>query len=200
MKNPYQQARFWLSATKLVHLPPDEGFEVAFAGRSNSGKSSAINAIANQRTLARTSKTPGRTQQLVFFRLDDEHRLVDLPGYGYAKVSGATKEQWQAMVEGFLNTRQCLRGLILTMDVRHPLREFDHQLLTWCAHANMPVHVLLSKSDKVKKGAATNTLHKVKQALDEYDSPFSVQLFSALKKTGVENARSILNKWLNVEQ
>jgi len=199
MKNPYRQAEFWLSIDKLSQLPEDSGKEVAFAGRSNSGKSSAINTITEHNSLARTSKTPGRTQQIIFFRLDDEHRLVDLPGYGYAKVSEAVKVKWQKTVEGYLIQRRSLVGIVLTMDVRHPLREFDQQMIAWCEQVHMPLHILLTKSDKLKRGATAESLRKVKQFLNGYQFENSVQLFSSLKKTGVENAVTVLNSWLNTE-
>lgn len=199
MKNPYRQAEFWLSIDKLSQLPADTGKEVAFAGRSNSGKSSSINTITEQNSLARTSKTPGRTQQIIFFRLDDEHRLVDLPGYGYAKVSEVVKLNWQKTVEGYLMQRQCLAGIVLTMDVRHPLKEFDQQMIAWCEQVRMPLHILLTKSDKLKRGAAADALRGVQQFLKEFDFESSVQLFSSLKKTGVENAVTVLNSWLQME-
>jgi GTP-binding protein len=199
MKNPYRQAQFWLSIDKLSQLPNDEGMEVAFAGRSNSGKSSAINTITEQKALARTSKTPGRTQQLIFFRLDDAHRLVDLPGYGYAKVSEAVKTNWQKTVEGYLMQRRSLAGIVLTMDVRHPLKEFDQQMIAWCEQVRMPLHILLTKSDKLKRGAAAEALRKVQQFLKGFQFDSSVQLFSSLKKSGVENAVMVLNSWLKME-
>ena len=164
--NPlYHKARFWRATPDTRHLPPDEGLEVAFAGRSNAGKSSALNAICQQRALARTSKTPGRTQQIVFFNLDEGRNLVDLPGYGYAKVPEKLKRQWYELVEGYLAERRALQGLILVMDVRHPLTDFDQQMLEWAAHAGMPVHILLTKADKLKRGAANNTLLKVRRDL-----------------------------------
>lgn len=196
MKNPYRQARYWLSADKLSQLPDDSGLEVAFAGRSNSGKSSAINTITQQNALARTSKTPGRTQQIIFFHLDDQHRLVDLPGYGYAKVSEAVKLKWQGTVEGYLNQRQSLAGIILTMDIRHPMRAFDEQMVAWCEHVNMPLHILLTKSDKLKRGAVAESLRKVRHTLQPYRFECSVQAFSALKKTGIDEVLSVLNHWL----
>ncbi|MEZ5673031.1 MAG: ribosome biogenesis GTP-binding protein YihA/YsxC [Thiotrichaceae bacterium] len=138
--NLYHQAQFLLSAPELKYLPEDVGFEIAFAGRSNSGKSSAINTIVEQKSLARTSKTPGRTQQLVLFSLDAQRRLVDLPGYGYAKVPLAVKLHWQKTLEQYLQTRQCLCGLVLMMDIRHPMTEFDQQMLAWCERMNMTAH------------------------------------------------------------
>lgn len=184
-----------LSIPDPQQAPPDAGYEVAFAGRSNSGKSSALNALTQRKSLARTSKTPGRTQHLVFFELDDERRLVDLPGYGYAKVPEKVRRHWGLAMETYLSGRESLRGLVLMMDVRHPLTDFDTQMLQWCQHANMPVHVLLTKADKLKRGPATSTLLKVQKTLAEQHN-VSVQLFSALKHTGVEQARAVLDSWL----
>jgi GTP-binding protein len=199
MKNPYRQARYWLSVDKLSQLPEDSGFEVAFAGRSNSGKSSAINTITQQNALARTSKTPGRTQQIIFFQVDDQHRLVDLPGYGYAKVSEAVKLKWQSTVESYLSRRQSLAGIILTMDIRHPMKAFDEQMIAWCAQANMPLHILLTKSDKLKRAGVAESLRKVQGVLQAYSFEHSVQAFSALKKIGVEEALDVLNRWMQLD-
>ncbi|WP_293647487.1 ribosome biogenesis GTP-binding protein YihA/YsxC [Thiolapillus sp.] len=195
--NYYRQASFLTSAAKFSQCLPDEGFEVAFAGRSNAGKSSAINVICDHRGLAKTSKTPGRTQLINFFELDEERRLVDLPGYGYAKVSVSIKKDWQGNLAIYLEKRQCLKGLVLMMDSRHPLKGFDVQMLEWAAHIGLPVHVLLTKADKLKKGPASASFHKVKSALKEMDGEFSVQLFSSLKKTGVAEAHRKLNQWLD---
>lgn len=197
--NPFRQALFLTSANKISQLPPDEGAEVAFAGRSNAGKSSALNAITDNRSLAKTSKTPGRTQLINFFSLDETHHLVDLPGYGYAKVPMSVKLHWQQVLSAYLQQRQCLRGLVLLMDVRHPLKEFDYQMLDWCRQQQMPVHVLLTKADKLKRGAASATLQKVKKALrDEYPQA-SVQLFSAQDKQGLELAHQRLIEWLGLD-
>ncbi|MGD8811947.1 MAG: ribosome biogenesis GTP-binding protein YihA/YsxC [Thioalkalispiraceae bacterium] len=195
IKARYNQAEFLISVPTPQQAPPDEGLEVAFAGRSNAGKSSALNALTGRKSLARTSKTPGRTQHLVFFQLDEQHRLVDLPGYGFAKVPDRVKMQWGQAMEAYLSQRQSLRGLILLMDVRHPLTDFDQQMLSWCAHTGMPVHILLTKADKLKRGAAMNSLQKVKKALKDQPN-LSIQLFSATKKTGVEEALEILDQWL----
>jgi len=194
--NPYQQASFIKSASRLNQCPDDDGFEVAFAGRSNAGKSSAINALVAQRALARTSKTPGRTQLLNFFAVDETHRLVDLPGYGYAKVPPKMKEQWVRMMEGYLQKRQSLRGLVLVMDIRHPLSDFDQQMLDWCHEVEMPVHILLTKADKLKFGAAKAVLLQVQKALREAGLEATAQLFSAMKRDGVEEARGVLNRWM----
>ncbi len=197
----YQRARFILGAAELTQLPPDQGVEIAFAGRSNAGKSSAINRITGQKSLARTSKTPGRTQQINYFCLDDAHHIVDLPGYGYAKVSEKVKRHWQSVLEGYLRERECLAGLILMMDIRHPLTDFDRQMLVWCKHVGMPVHILLTKADKLSRGAGSNVLQQVRTALTkEFDvdreRPWATaQLFSALKGTGVEDAQNTLDNW-----
>ncbi|HFE32111.1 MAG TPA: YihA family ribosome biogenesis GTP-binding protein [Gammaproteobacteria bacterium] len=199
-KSLYPHASFLTSAAQLTQLPPDEGYEVAFAGRSNAGKSSALNRITRQKSLARTSKTPGRTQLINFFALDDERRLVDLPGYGYAKVAEAVKRRWQETMENYLASRQSLQGLILLMDVRHPLRDVDQQLLSWCWHVGMPVHVLLTKADKLKRGPAQATLLKVREELARQAPPgsTSVQLFSALKGTGIDEVQDRLDHWLRL--
>lgn len=199
-KNYYRRASFLISAGKLSQLPADEGYEAAFAGRSNAGKSSAINVLTCNQQLARTSKTPGRTQLINYFYLDESRRLVDLPGYGYAKVGKETKQQWDALLDSYLRSRQSLRGLILLMDCRHPLKEFDVQMIRWCAAGNLALHILLTKSDKLKKGAAANALQAVKAQLRELYPQATVQLFSALKKSGVDNLILVLDKWLDIEQ
>ncbi len=198
----YRGSRFEISAAKLSQLPADEGLEVAFAGRSNAGKSSAINKICCQKSLARTSKTPGRTQLINFFTLDEKRRLVDLPGYGYAKVSEDIKRRWQQTMEQYLATRESLQGLILLMDVRHPLKDVDQQLLAWSWSVGMPTHVLLTKADKLKRGAAQNTLLKVRKEISENDLEglTSVQLFSSLKGTGLDEVYTVLNAWFQLNQ
>jgi GTP-binding protein len=192
----FRQAEFLTSVPRASLAPPDEGAEVAFAGRSNAGKSSALNAITGQRALARTSKTPGRTQQINFFAVGENMRLVDLPGYGYAKVPQAMKNTWQRNLSEYLHVRRSLRGLILLMDCRHPLTDYDREVLLWCADFGLPVHILLTKADKLKRGAAANTLLAVRKRLPELHSEASVQLFSALKKTGMDEARQVLSGWL----
>ena len=171
---------------------------MAFAGRSNAGKSSAINALCNNGKLARTSKTPGRTQLLNFFAVDESKRLVDLPGYGYAKVPMEMKKQWQAHLFDYLQARQCLRGLVIVMDVRHPLQTLDTQLLNWAVEVELPVHLLLTKSDKLKPGQAKTTLLKMRRHLADaqVDDLVSVQLFSALKKQGMDELQQQLSGWL----
>ncbi|MEJ2508624.1 MAG: ribosome biogenesis GTP-binding protein YihA/YsxC [Gammaproteobacteria bacterium] len=196
-RNPaYARAAFLTSAPDLRRCPPDEGIEVAFAGRSNAGKSSAINALTRRRALARTSKTPGRTQLINFFTLDETRRLVDLPGYGYAKVPESVRRHWQHAMQGYFERRGSLRGLVLVMDVRHPLTDFDEQMLAWCRHRGMAVHILLTKADKLKRGAAKNTLLGVRQALGGGDFAVSVQLFSATTGAGVAELEAVLDGWL----
>lgn len=192
----YRSAQFLTSAAKLSQCPPDCGWEVAFAGRSNAGKSSAINSLTNNGKLAKTSKTPGRTQLINFFSLTDTQRLVDLPGYGFAKVPLAVKREWTRQLENYLQNRQCLRGLILLMDVRHPLQPFDQQMLDWGLQAAMPVHILLTKADKLKRGAAGSTLLQVRAALKSQGDRVSVQLFSAVKHEGHKELVAVLDNWL----
>ena len=196
MTNPYQQAKFLTSAPDIRFAPPDEGAEVAFAGRSNAGKSSALNVISSQKSLARTSKTPGRTQQINFFALDEQRRLVDLPGYGYAKVPIRMKRQWQAALSEYLEKRTALKGLVLLMDVRHPLTDFDLEMLGWTAQAQLPIHVLLTKADKLRRGAAQASLLQVRRQLSTLHPWATVQLFSALNRQGVDEARAQLDRWL----
>lgn len=195
----YRNARFLTSAADIRQAPPDSGMEVAFAGRSNAGKSSAINALCQQRALARTSKTPGRTRLLNFFTLDDQRRLVDLPGYGFAKVAEPVKRQWQGLLEDYLARRQSLRGLILLMDCRHPLTEFDRRMLEWNSFHGVPTHILLTKADKLGRGAASNVLLKVRQDIAGLGGENSAQLFSALKMQGLDQAYAVLDRWFQFD-
>jgi len=192
----FQRAQFLTSVPEARLAPADSGAEIAFAGRSNAGKSSALNSITGQRNLARTSKTPGRTQQINFFDLGDNRRLVDLPGYGYARVPRAMKDEWQRNLAQYLRVRQSLRGLVLLMDCRNPLTEYDQSMLEWCAEAGLPVHILLTKADKLKRGPASAALLGVRKQLADWNVPASAQLFSALRHTGVDEAREILGQWL----
>ncbi|HFC54333.1 MAG TPA: YihA family ribosome biogenesis GTP-binding protein [Gammaproteobacteria bacterium] len=197
MNSTYRKTRFLLGAHQLRQLPADDGIEVAFAGRSNAGKSSALNTITGIGSLARTSKTPGRTRQINLFQLDDSRYLVDLPGYGYARVPERVKQHWQHTLERYLQTRASLRGLVLVMDIRHPLKEFDRQMLLWCRQVEMPVHILLTKADKLKRGAAQRSLRQVEGYLGEIRlGQAGVQTFSSLNRTGVEQARGRLDEWL----
>ena len=198
MSIDYRQAQFLLSAAEPRQLPADTGDEVAFAGRSNAGKSSALNTITDQKQLARVSKTPGRTQQINVFpigALDSEQRLIDLPGYGYAKAPPALRAHWQKALPQYLEERQSLRGLVLIMDVRHPLGPLDEQMLLWCQAAGLPVHILLSKADKLRRGPAGNTLQSVRSAALQICPQVSTQLFSASTRQGVDAARARLNEW-----
>jgi GTP-binding protein len=192
----FRGAEFLTSASKLSQCPPDNGWEVAFAGRSNAGKSSAINSLTGNKKLAKTSKTPGRTQLINFFELSEEQRLVDLPGYGFAKVPLAVKREWTKQLENYLQKRESLRGLILLMDVRHPMQPFDQQMLNWALEASMPVHILLTKADKLKRGPASSALLKVRSELKPHSHLASVQLFSAMKHSGHEELIKVLNAWL----
>ena len=194
----FNKAEFLISAPSIKQAPDDTGKEVAFAGRSNAGKSSAINTLTNNKKLARTSKTPGRTQLLNFFTLDEDCRLVDLPGYGFAKVPKAIKQKWDRNLAGYLQERQSLKGLVMLMDIRHPLQKYDWQMIRWASESEMPIHLLLTKSDKLKKGPANNTLLKVKQELAEegLTANISLQTFSSLKKEGLDELNKCLEKWL----
>ncbi len=182
---------------RLSALPADVGVEVAFAGRSNAGKSSVINALTGRAALARVSKTPGRTQQINFFVLDDQqHRLVDLPGYGYANVPVAVKRQWGRLVEGYLSARDSLRGVVLLMDARRPFTAADSQLFEWCVHAGLATHVLLNKSDKLSRGAGARVLADARKRLAPLGDEHRVQLFSASRKTGIDELGARLDAWL----
>lgn len=191
----YQRATFFKSAAKLSQCPPSEGREVAFAGRSNAGKSSALNALTGSNKLARTSKTPGRTQLINFFLIQDDYYLVDLPGYGYAKVPEAMKLEWQHHMHDYLERRDALCGLVLLMDIRHPMKEFDQMMLNWSVSANLPLHILLTKADKLKQGAAKQELNKLRKELERFPL-VSMQLFSSLKKTGVDQLAQKLDELL----
>lgn len=197
----FSRASFSQSAPSIRECPPETGVEVAFAGRSNAGKSSAINALTNNSKLARTSKTPGRTQLINFFSLSATQRLVDLPGYGYAKVSREMKEQWQRHLSEYLRERQSLKGLVLLMDIRHPLQEFDTTMINWAAEANMPVHILLTKADKLSRGPANTVRLDVLKYLKQsgLEQLVTAQCFSALKNTGIDELKAKLQSWLAPE-
>jgi len=193
MQNSYRKAKFLLSCPSLKGCPDDNGYEVIFAGRSNAGKSSAINTLTEQKKLAKVSRTPGRTQHLVFFELDEQRRLVDLPGYGYAKVPDAIKQKWNQNMSEYFDNRNCLKGAILVMDCRHPLKPFDEMMLQWCINNDVDANILLTKSDKLKKGAASSTKLAVKNAVKDIPN-INVQLFSSLKKEGVSELCKYLDK------
>lgn len=191
----YHQTRFVTSAPDIRRLPADEGIEVAFAGRSNAGKSSALNVLTNQKNLARTSKTPGRTQMINLFQVDEGRRLVDLPGYGYAQVPLQLKHQWQQALGEYLQQRDCLRGLVLLMDIRHPLKDLDQQMIDWATDSNIPVLALLTKADKLASGACKAQLNMVREAVIAFNGDVQVEAFSALKKTGIDKLRRKLDDW-----
>jgi GTP-binding protein len=192
----FQETSFTTSAAQLQTCPTDSLAEVAFAGRSNAGKSSAINTLTGQTNLARISKTPGRTQLINFFTVEEGKYLVDLPGYGYAKVPLAVKNKWQLELEKYLRNREPLVGLVLLSDVRHPLKEFDRTMIEWASQSNLPLLLLLTKSDKLKRGPAQNTLLTVQKELAVMPN-VSVQLFSSLKQVGIKPALRTLTDWLN---
>ena len=198
----FRNVQFLTSAPTLDECPPDEGAEVAFAGRSNAGKSSAINALTGDSKLARTSKTPGRTQLINFFSISEQQRLVDLPGYGYAKVARSMKDEWQRHLAFYLEHRECLRGLVLLMDIRHPMKEFDVHMLTWAISAGLPTHILLTKADKMKNGPANNVRFAVEKELKErgLNTGVTVQTFSSSKKTGLDKLERQLNQWLALNE
>ncbi len=198
VSKPYRQAQFLISAAAAKQFPSDDGIEVAFAGRSNAGKSSAINRLCDNKSLAKTSKTPGRTRLVNFFRLDDSRRLVDLPGYGYAKVPEKMKQEWERLMEQYL-TQPTLAGLVVIMDIRHPLKDFDLQMLNWRRHFGLPGHVLLTKADKLKRGAQQSALLKVRKQLKQDGHDVSVQTFSALNGEGVDALAQKLNGWFGFD-
>lgn len=198
--NPYSKAVFLKSAARVTHLPDDTGYEVAFAGRSNAGKSSALNCLTGIKGLARTSKTPGRTQLINLFTLDEDHRLVDLPGYGYAKVALQVKMDWQKNLAHYLDIRQSLRGLVLMMDVRHPLKDLDQMMIDWALNRDLPVHILLTKADKLSRSDVKNTVLKVRKHYELAGHLISVQAFSSLKKEGVSELIGVLNQWMELNQ
>ncbi len=192
----FQNAQFMLSAPSIRECPADTGAEVAFAGRSNAGKSSALNTLTRSNKLARTSKTPGRTQLINYFHFGyPDCRLVDLPGYGYAKVQKTMKDQWNEYLGEYLQNRQSLVGLVLLMDIRHPFKEFDQSMLQWAVDAEIPTHVLLTKADKLKRGPAQNALLEAREGLANVNDLVTVQLFSALKKQGLDTLESQLSGW-----
>lgn len=189
----YPEARFIKSANARDQFVADDGTEVAVAGRSNAGKSSAINVIVNRRQFARTSKTPGRTQLVNFFSLRDGQRLVDLPGYGFARVSDAMREHWGELLSEYFQTRQSLKGLLMIVDIRRQLQDYDRQMMAFAGEVDLPVHILLTKADKLKRGQAANALLQVKK---EVGAQGTVQQFSALNRKGETEARDVLERFL----
>ncbi|MDZ4080318.1 MULTISPECIES: ribosome biogenesis GTP-binding protein YihA/YsxC [Hydrocarboniphaga] len=197
MQNPFSQAQFLLSCAQLTQLPDDEHPEVAFAGRSNSGKSSALNALCGRHSLARVSKTPGRTQLINLFGINDGSRLADLPGYGYASVPNPVRASWGRLIGGYVEKRRNLRGLFLIMDCRHPLTDYDKQMLAWTVSAGRDCHVLLTKADKLGYGASKATLLATRKGLKELGSQATIQLFSSSSHQGLDEARERLQSMLD---
>ncbi|MDF1827937.1 MAG: ribosome biogenesis GTP-binding protein YihA/YsxC [Legionellaceae bacterium] len=194
---PYAEASFLKSAARVDQLPKDIGAEVAFAGRSNAGKSSAINCLTGIRQLAKVSKTPGRTRLMNCFILNDEaYRLIDLPGYGYAKVSRAMQEEWQRHLAHYFDVRQSLRGLVVLMDIRHPLMPLDLAMVDWALDRGLPIHAVLTKADKIGRSKAQNTLAEVRKHYAAYADIFSAQTFSSLKRQGLDELMGVLSSWL----
>ena len=200
MSNPLEKARYLGSAHTPAQLPADGGLEVAFAGRSNAGKSSALNALTRQNSLARVSKTPGRTQQLVFFEVQPQRYLVDLPGYGYAKVPMEMKAHWQGFIDRYFRQREALRGLVVVMDIRHPLKDYDRQMLEYAVARGLPAHALLTKADKLGRGQQAQALQAVRKELQATfgDAGIGVQTFSSESKQGVDEARAVVAGWLEL--
>ncbi|POE17055.1 ribosome biogenesis GTP-binding protein YihA/YsxC [Pectobacterium odoriferum] len=193
----YHMTRFIISAPDIRHLATDSGIEVAFAGRSNAGKSSALNTLTNQKNLARTSKTPGRTQLINLFQVVDGVRLVDLPGYGYAEVPEQMKIKWQRALGEYLQKRNSLKGLVVLMDIRHPLKDLDQQMVQWAVDVQLPVLVLLTKADKLASGARKTQLNMVREAVLPFMGDIQVEAFSSLKKLGVDKLRQKLDNWFS---
>lgn len=196
----YRQARFLTSAASIKQLPVETSLEVAFAGRSNAGKSTAINVLCDNKSLAKTSRTPGRTRLINLFTLDDQRRLVDLPGYGYAKVPQSMKQDWGELMEQYLLHINRLKGVVIIMDIRHPLKDFDTHMIAWCNHYGLPVHILLTKADKLKKGPQKAALLSTTKQLAKLQLIATVQTFSALNKSGLGELVSRLDTWFGLEQ
>ncbi|KES15829.1 putative GTPase [Gilliamella apis SCGC AB-598-P17] len=193
----YAKTHFILSAPDITHLPIDTGVEIAFAGRSNAGKSSALNTLTNQKALARTSKTPGRTQLINLFEVEEKCRLVDLPGYGYAQVPEAIKRKWQKSLGEYLQKRESLKGLIVLMDIRHPLKDLDQQMIEWAVSVNIPVMLLLTKADKLASGAQKKQVNMVKEAILPFQGDITVAPFSSPKRVGLEALKQKLDEWFS---
>ena len=193
----YHMTHFVMSAPDIRHLPSDAGIEVAFAGRSNAGKSSALNTLTQQKSLARTSKTPGRTQLINLFEVKPGIRLVDLPGYGYAEVPEEMKRKWQRALGEYLQMRNSLKGLVVLMDIRHPLKDLDQQMIQWAVDVGTPVMLLLTKADKLASGARQAQIKMVREAVKEFMGDIQVEAFSSPKKMGVDKLSATLNPWVS---
>ncbi|MCX7553006.1 ribosome biogenesis GTP-binding protein YihA/YsxC [Marinicella sp. S1101] len=199
MSNLFSDCKYLTSAYKINQLPDDEGMEIAFAGRSNSGKSTTINALTNHRGLAKVSKTPGRTQLFNCFEFKPNMRLVDLPGYGYAKVPLKMRKHWDKEIENYLINRDCLIGVVIIMDIRHPMKEFDEQMISWAHNSGLHSHVLLNKADKLNNSEIKKTLMKVTREIARFSESTTCQVFSALRKTGRTELSQILTPWFTEE-
>ncbi|RVT46806.1 YihA family ribosome biogenesis GTP-binding protein [Rheinheimera sediminis] len=195
----YQKATFLTSAPDIKALPADTGIEVAFAGRSNAGKSSALNTLTRQNGLARTSKTPGRTQLINTFSLSENQRLIDLPGYGFAKVPLAVKEKWQKALSEYLIKRESLKGIVILMDIRHPLKDLDQDLIHWAVQSNLQVLLLLTKADKLSPGPRKKVLMEVTEASMAFMGDVTVQVFSSLTKLGLTELEQKLDQWFSAD-
>lgn len=193
----YAKTHFVTSAPDIGHLPIDSGVEIAFAGRSNAGKSSALNTLTQQKSLARTSKTPGRTQLINLFEVEPDCRIVDLPGYGYAEVPETVKRKWQKSLGEYLQKRESLKGLVVLMDIRHPLKDLDQQMIDWAVSVDLPVLLLLTKADKLASGAQKKQLNMVREAILPFQGDITVETFSSLKKQGIEQLKTKLNIWFS---
>ncbi len=199
VKIHYQNTHFITSAPDIRHLPDDDGIEIAFAGRSNAGKSSALNRLTNQKSLAKTSKTPGRTQLINLFKVTEGCQIVDLPGYGFAQVPLEMKKKWQKSLGEYLQQRSSLKGLVVLMDIRHPMKDLDKQLVLWAVECAIPVQVLLTKADKLKSGARKAQLNQIRQDALSFGGDVSVDVFSSLNGLGVDTLRNKLDSWFMPE-
>ncbi|MDG6895086.1 ribosome biogenesis GTP-binding protein YihA/YsxC [Volucribacter amazonae] len=197
LKLNYHKTHFLTSAPDIRHLPEDQGIEIAFAGRSNAGKSTALNALTNQKNLARTSKTPGRTQLINLFEVEPQCKLVDLPGYGYAAVPEKMKLQWQKALAEYLQKRQCLAGVVILMDIRHPLKDLDQQMIEWAVSAQLPILLLLTKADKLSQSARSKQVKMVREAILPFQGNIQVEAFSALNKIGIDKLSAKLDQWFS---
>ena len=195
IKLNYHKTHFLTSAPNIRSIPEDTGIEIAFAGRSNAGKSTALNALTNQKSLARTSKTPGRTQLINLFEVEPNCKLVDLPGYGYAAVPEKMKIEWQKSLGEYLQKRECLGGLVVLMDIRHPLKDLDQQMIEWAVSADLPVMLLLTKADKLSQSARSKQVKMVREAILPFQGDIQVEVFSAQNKIGIDKLAAKLDSW-----
>ena len=195
IKLNYHKTHFLTSAPNIRSIPEDTGIEIAFAGRSNAGKSTALNALTNQKSLARTSKTPGRTQLINLFEVEPNCKLVDLPGYGYAAVPEKMKIEWQKSLGEYLQKRKCLGGLVVLMDIRHPLKDLDQQMIEWAVSADLPVMLLLTKADKLSQSARSKQVKMVREAILPFQGDIQVEVFSAQNKIGIDKLAAKLDSW-----